>query len=71
MRAVMTREQSTVTFVVTFRPTIAGVDRIGALCAVLKFALRRFGLECVAAREIQASDDDSVRPPAVLTDGQK
>ena len=27
MRAVMTREQSTVTFVVTFRPTVAGVDQ--------------------------------------------
>jgi hypothetical protein len=37
-----TRERST-TFVVTLKPTIAGIDGIRALRAVLKFALRRFG----------------------------
>jgi hypothetical protein len=46
-----TREQSTI-FVVTFRTTVAGIDGIRALRAVLKFALRRFGLKAINAREI-------------------
>ena len=44
----MAREQAT--FVVTFRPTVVGIDPIRALRAVLKFALRRFGLRCTGAR---------------------
>jgi hypothetical protein len=63
-------EQSTV-FVVTLKPTIRGLDSIRALRATLKFALRRFGLKCVDAREFQASPDDPVRAPAILTDGAK
>jgi hypothetical protein len=59
------REQSTV-FVVTFRSTISGVDPIRALRAVLKFGLRRFGLKCVDAREIQAPPDGPVIMPAQL-----
>ena len=39
-----------VTYVVTFRPTVDGVDPIRALRAVLKFALRQFGLRCTGAR---------------------
>jgi hypothetical protein len=62
------RERST-SFVVVLKPTIAGIDGIRALRATLKFALRQFGLKCVDAREIQASPDDQVRPPAILTDG--
>ena len=57
----MTREQSKTTFVVTLRPTVAGIDGIRALRAVLKFGLRRFGLKCVDAREIQASPNHPVK----------
>ena len=66
------REQPTV-FVVILRPTIAGVDSIEALRAVLKFGLRRFGLRCTDAREIcdRASPDEPVRAPAILTDGTR
>jgi hypothetical protein len=67
----MTRERSATTFVVVLKPTIAGIDGIRALRATLKFALRRFGLKCVDAREFQASPDDPVRAPAILTDGAK
>jgi len=65
----MTREPPTI-FVVAFRPTVAGIDPIRALRAVLKFALRRFGLRCTSAREIcdLASPDEPVRTPAVLTE---
>jgi hypothetical protein len=65
----MTRERSTA-FVVVLKPTIAGIDGIRALRAVLKFALRRFGLRCTSAREIcdGALPDEPVRTPAVLTD---
>jgi hypothetical protein len=62
------RAQSPVTFVVTFTTTMAGIDGIRALKAVLKFALRRFGLKCVDAREIQASPDAALSSPALLTD---
>jgi hypothetical protein len=60
----MTRERSAV-FVVTFRPTVAGIDPIRALRAVLKFALRRFGLKAISAREIldRASPEDSPGGP--------
>jgi hypothetical protein len=70
---IMTRERSPTTFVVTLKPTIAGIDGIRALRAVLKFALRRFGLRCTSAREVcdAASPDEPVRTPAVLTDGAK
>jgi hypothetical protein len=69
-RAMNTREQSTV-FVVTLKPTIAGIDSIRALRAVLKFSLRRFGLKCVDAREIQSPDDDGPARPPALMDGAK
>jgi hypothetical protein len=65
----MTREPSPVSFVVTFKPTIAGIDPIRALRATLKFALRRFGLKCVDAQEIQA--DEPARAPIALTDGRR
>jgi hypothetical protein len=66
----MTRERST-TFVVTLKPTIAGINPVRALAAVLKFALRRFGLRCTSAREICDPPDEPVRTPAVLTDSTK
>jgi hypothetical protein len=64
----MTRERSATTFVVTLKPTVAGIDGIRALRATLKFALRRFGLKCVDAREIldQASPDDPIPLPQEL-----
>ena len=65
----MTRERSTTAFIVTLKPTIAGINPIRALRAVLKFALRRFGLKCVDAREIRP--DDPANTPAILTDGAK
>jgi hypothetical protein len=61
------RDQSV--FVVTFRPTIVGIDPIRALRAVLKFAQRRFGLCAVEAREI--ADGAPLRAPALLTDDTK
>jgi hypothetical protein len=66
------RERSATTFVVTLKPTIASINSVHALRATLKFALRRFGLKCTSAREIcdQASPDEPVRTPAVLTDGK-
>jgi hypothetical protein len=61
----MTREQSTA-FVVTFRPTGSNTDPIRALRAVLKFALRRFGLRAVDAREIlDRASPDCPAPPAL------
>jgi hypothetical protein len=60
----MTEEFNT-TFVVHFRPTVVGLDAIRAVRAVLKFALRRFGLKCVEAREIS-----DAAAPAILTDGK-
>jgi len=61
-----------VTFIVSFRATIPGIDPIRALRAVLKFALRRFGLRAVEAREISdgAPLPDPVRAPALM-DGTK
>jgi hypothetical protein len=57
------------TFVVTFCATSGANDAsaIRALRAVLKFALRRFNLKCVDAREIPdqaASPDHPARTPA-------
>ena len=62
------REQSV--YVVTFRSTVTGIEGIRALRATLKLALRRFGLKCVDAREVQASPDVPVRTPAILRDGR-
>jgi hypothetical protein len=46
------------TYTVTFRAR-PGVDGVRALRAVLKFALRRFGLQAIDARENRALPDSS------------
>jgi hypothetical protein len=40
--------------VVTFVPTIAGVDHVNAIRAVAKFALGRFGLRAVDNGEVKS-----------------
>jgi hypothetical protein len=61
----MNRSEQSV-YVVTFRTTIPGIDGIRALRAVLKFALRRFGLCAVDIRE-HAITGASRRHPAQVT----
>ena len=39
-------------FVLTLKPIVADINSIRALCATLKFAVRRFGLKTIDAREI-------------------
>jgi hypothetical protein len=65
----MTRERSATTFVLTLKPTIAGIDPIRALRAVLKFALRRFGLRAVSAYEATTPANQDEKLPVAAGAG--
>ena len=67
----MTRERSATTFVVVLKPTIAGIDSVRALRAILKFALRRFGLRAISAYETTPQNRSEKLPAVAGAGGRK
>jgi hypothetical protein len=58
------------TFVLVLRP-LPGVDGLRAIRALIKIALRKFGLRCVMLREEQAKDIAAARLGKMSASGGK
>lgn len=64
MYELINRPPPAVSYVVTLKPTLGGIDNIAALRAMLKFGKGRFGLQVISASEVPDNAPDA---PATMT----